>query len=38
MTSRYSYGGNEHIFVECDEAMALDAFFNALFVNNVGTR
>ena len=27
MTSRYSYGGDEHIFVECDEAMSLGGLF-----------
>ena len=27
MKTRYSFGGDEHIFVECDEAMSLDAFF-----------
>jgi len=32
MTSRYSYGGDEHIFVECDEAMSLDAFFKSLSI------
>jgi urea carboxylase len=32
MTSRYSYGGDEHIFVECDEAMSLEAFFKSLSV------
>ena len=29
MTSRYSFGGDEHIFVECDEAMSLEAFFKS---------
>ena len=32
MTSRYSYGGDEHIFVECDEEMSLEAFFKTLSV------
>ncbi|MCW6508297.1 5-oxoprolinase subunit B family protein [Lichenifustis flavocetrariae] len=32
MTSRYSFGGDEHIFVEVDEAMSLDAFFKSLFL------
>ena len=27
MTTRYSFGGDEHIFVECDEEMSLEAFF-----------
>ena len=30
MTSRYSFGGDEHIFVEVDEAMSLEAFFKSL--------
>jgi urea carboxylase len=30
MTTRYSFGGDEHLFVECDEAMSLDAFFKSL--------
>ena len=30
MKTRYSYGGDEHIFVECDEEMSLDAFFKSL--------
>lgn len=32
MTARYSYGGDEHIFVEIDEAMSLEAFFTSLFL------
>jgi urea carboxylase len=28
--SRYSYGGDEHIFVEIDEEMSLEAFFKSL--------
>jgi urea carboxylase len=32
MTSRYSYGGDEHIFVECAEEMSLEAFFKSLSV------
>ena len=32
MNSRYSYGGDEHIFVECDEEMSLEAFFKSLSV------
>ena len=31
---RYSFGGDEHIFVEVDEAMSLDAFFKSLFIAN----
>lgn len=34
MTTRYSFGGDEHIFVEVDEAMSLEAFFKSLFVTN----
>ena len=34
MKTRYSYGGDEHIFVEMDEEMSLDAFFKSLFVSN----
>jgi urea carboxylase len=32
MTARYSFGGDEHIFVEVDEEMSLDAFFTSLFL------
>ena len=32
MSSRYSFGGDEHLFVECDEAMSLEAFFKSLSV------
>jgi urea carboxylase len=32
MPSRYSYGGDEHIFVECDEEMSLEAFFKSLSI------
>jgi len=30
MQSRYTFGGDEHLFVECDEEMSLDAFFKSL--------
>ncbi|MCA1940848.1 MAG: carboxyltransferase domain-containing protein [Caenispirillum bisanense] len=30
MKTRYSFGGDEHIFVEMDEEMSLDAFFKSL--------
>lgn len=30
MTARYSFGGDEHIFVEVDEEMSLTAFFKSL--------
>ena len=34
MTARYSFGGDEHIFVEVDEEMSLDAFFKSLSITN----
>lgn len=34
MKTRYSYGGDEHIFVEVDEEMSLDAFFKSLSMTN----
>lgn len=34
MKTRYSYGGDEHIFVEMDEEMSLDAFFQSLAMSN----
>jgi len=34
MTTRYSFGGDEHIFVEVDEEMSLDAFFKSLSMTN----
>lgn len=34
MTTRYSYGGDEHIFVEVDEEMSLEAFFKSLSITN----
>ncbi|GIX12214.1 MAG: hypothetical protein KatS3mg118_0173 [Paracoccaceae bacterium] len=30
--TRYSFGGDEHIFVEIDEEMSLDAFFKSLSI------
>jgi urea carboxylase len=30
MRTRYSFGGDEHVFVECDEEMSLEAFFKSL--------
>lgn len=30
MTSRFTNGGDEHLLVECDEAMSFDAFFKSL--------
>ena len=32
MTARYSFGGDEHVFVEVNEEMSLDAFFTSLFL------
>src|SRR5271168_2800857 len=32
MNTRYSFGGDEHIFVECDEEMSLEAFFKSLSI------
>ncbi len=34
MESRYSFGGDEHVFVEVDEAMSLEAFFKSLSMTN----
>ena len=34
METRYSFGGDDHIFVEVDEAMSLDAFFTSLSMTN----
>jgi len=34
MSSRYTHGGDEHIFVEVDEAMSLEAFFVSLSMTN----
>lgn len=34
MSARYSYGGDEQIMVEVDEAMSLDAFFKSLAITN----
>lgn len=30
ITSRYTFGGDEHLFVECSEEMSLEAFFHSL--------
>ncbi len=32
MATRYSFGGDDHIFAEVDEAMSLEAFFTSLSV------
>ncbi len=34
MNMRYSFGGDEHIFVEVDEEMSLEAFFKSLSMTN----
>jgi urea carboxylase len=34
MKTRYSFGGDEHLFVEIDEEMSLDAFFKSLSMTN----
>ena len=34
MGCRYAFGGDEHIFVEVDEAMSLEAFFVSLSMTN----
>ena len=34
MTSRYTFGGDEHILVEIDEEMSLEAFFKSLSITN----
>lgn len=35
MKTRYSYGGDEHIYVEIDDEMSLDAFFICLSLSNL---
>ena len=34
MKTRYSFGGDEHIFVEVDEEMSMEAFFKSLSMTN----
>lgn len=34
MTSRYTFGGDEHVFVEVNEEMSLEAFFKSLSMTN----
>ncbi|MCC3305137.1 5-oxoprolinase subunit B family protein [Sneathiella sp. HT1-7] len=34
MKTRYTFGGDEHIFVEVDEEMSLEAFFKSLSMTN----
>lgn len=33
MVARYSFGGDEHLFVECSEEMSLGAFFQSLSIS-----
>jgi urea carboxylase len=35
MKTRYSFGGDEHLFVEIDEEMSLEAFFKSLFMTRL---
>ena len=34
MQTRYSFGGDEHLFVEVSEEMSLEAFFKGLSITN----
>ena len=34
MGIRYSFGGDEHVFVEVDEEMSMQAFFKSLSMTN----
>jgi urea carboxylase len=34
MKTRYTHGGDEHIYVEMDDEMSLDAFFKSLSMSN----
>jgi len=34
MKTRYTYGGDEHVYVEMDEEMSLDAFFKSLSMSS----
>src|SRR5258708_38794290 len=34
MKTRYTFGGDEHVFVEVDESMSLEAFFKSLSMTN----
>lgn len=34
MAARYSFGGDDHVFVEVDEEMSLEAFFKSLSITN----
>lgn len=34
MSTRYTFGGDEHLFVECSDEMSLEAFFKSLSMAN----
>ena len=34
MKTRYTYGGDEHVYIEMDDEMSLDAFFKSLSMSN----
>ena len=34
MGARYTFGGDEHLFVEIDEEMSLEAFFKSMSMTN----
>jgi urea carboxylase len=34
MANRYSFGGDEHLFVECSDEMSMEAFFKSLSMTN----
>jgi urea carboxylase len=34
MASRYSFGGDEHLFVECSDEMSMHAFFKSLWITS----
>lgn len=34
MKTRYSFGGDEHVYVEIDDEMSLDAFFKSMAMSN----
>lgn len=34
MDARYTFGGDEHLFIECSEEMSLEAFFKSLSMSN----
>ena len=34
MPTRYTFGGDEHLFVECSDEMSLEAFFKSLSMAN----